>query len=234
MKSSEMASQLDLPKVRVGWIIAAILGTLSLFAWLTWLAVVGAHPDAKRDRTAYNMKQIGLALHHYRDTHGTFPPVYIPDEEGKPMHSWRVLILRELERKDLHALYDFDLPWDHPTNLEVASQLPSVFASPYFSEHADDGLTTYLAASAMGTIGGDAADRRILVIEVFDKPVPWTQPVDISPDEILETLKQMKDNGERGFHVLLADGSIRRIDPEQLREERVYIVDDELFLRGAK
>lgn len=180
-----------------------------------------------------NLRQISLALTHYQGTHGTFPPVYIPDEDGKPMHSWRVLILQELERMDLHALYDFDLPWDHPTNLAVAAQLPSVFSSPYFSEHADEGLTTYLAASAMGASGNEA-DRRILVIEVFDKPVPWTQPVDISPEEIMASVEQMKENKKRGFHLVLADGSIQLVERERLREDPVYVEGNDLYWRGAK
>ena len=48
-----------------------------------------------------NMKQIALALHHYHDAFGAFPPAYVPDEDGRPMHSWRVLILPFLEQQAL-------------------------------------------------------------------------------------------------------------------------------------
>src|SRR5262245_2481223 len=40
-----------------------------------------------------NLKQIGLALEQYRDTYRYFPPAYVADANGRPMHSWRVLIL---------------------------------------------------------------------------------------------------------------------------------------------
>ena len=44
-------------------------------------------------RTAYrficsnNMKQMALALHAYHDVYKCFPPAYVADKNGKPMHS---------------------------------------------------------------------------------------------------------------------------------------------------
>ncbi|MGY8769640.1 MAG: DUF1559 family PulG-like putative transporter [Pirellulales bacterium] len=40
-----------------------------------------------------HLNMLSMALINYQDTHGSFPPAYIPDKNGKPMHSWRVLIL---------------------------------------------------------------------------------------------------------------------------------------------
>jgi len=40
----------------------------------------------------------GLALFNYHDDYGSYPPAYIADESGRPMHSWRVLILPYLGR----------------------------------------------------------------------------------------------------------------------------------------
>jgi hypothetical protein len=50
-------------------------------------------PASKRSICGNNLKQIGLALHNYHRDHGTFPPAYVPDNNGQPSHSWRVLIL---------------------------------------------------------------------------------------------------------------------------------------------
>lgn len=47
-----------------------------------------------------NLKMIGLALHDYESDHGSFPPAFIENQQGKRMHSWRVLILPYLA--DLH------------------------------------------------------------------------------------------------------------------------------------
>ena len=47
------------------------------------------------------MKQIGVALHNYHDAHGCFPPAYIADANGRPMHSWRILLLAFLSESAL-------------------------------------------------------------------------------------------------------------------------------------
>src|SRR5271163_108233 len=49
--------------------------------------------EAARASQCFCIKQIAVALHNYHDTYGSFPPAYVADETGKPMHSWRVLIL---------------------------------------------------------------------------------------------------------------------------------------------
>lgn len=46
------------------------------------------------------MSEIGFALQLYRCDHGTFPPPFTVDKNGKPLHSWRVLILPYLEKID--------------------------------------------------------------------------------------------------------------------------------------
>ena len=39
------------------------------------------------------MKQIALAMHFFYDAHNCFPPQAIVNKEGKPLLSWRVLLL---------------------------------------------------------------------------------------------------------------------------------------------
>ena len=45
-----------------------------------------------------NLKQIGLAMHNYHDAHRAFPPAYRAENSGRPLLSWRVLILPYLEQ----------------------------------------------------------------------------------------------------------------------------------------
>ena len=46
------------------------------------------------------------------------------------MHSWRVLLLPYLERKDLYSQYDFDEPWDGPNNSKLHGTRVRYFESP--------------------------------------------------------------------------------------------------------
>ena len=39
------------------------------------------------------MKEIVMAIEEYKGKNGHYPPAYIADGNGKPLHSWRVLIL---------------------------------------------------------------------------------------------------------------------------------------------
>src|SRR5260370_743998 len=61
------------------------------------LPQTSSREPARRSQCKNNLKQIGLALHNYHDVYGSFPPAYFVDASGKPMHSWRVLILPFLD-----------------------------------------------------------------------------------------------------------------------------------------
>jgi hypothetical protein len=55
--------------------------------------VTTPHEGPRRSQCRNHLRQIGLALHNYHDKYGCLPPAYIADKNGRPLHSWRVLIL---------------------------------------------------------------------------------------------------------------------------------------------
>ncbi|MBM4093450.1 MAG: DUF1559 domain-containing protein, partial [Planctomycetes bacterium] len=76
-------------------IVAIVLGAMCvcsvpILVALLLPAVQAARESARRMRCQNNLKQIGLALMNYHDTYKRFPAAYIADENGRPMHSWRV------------------------------------------------------------------------------------------------------------------------------------------------
>lgn len=91
------------PRSRFGWM--DLLGVALLLAGTIYLlrpAHVHSHEARRRLQCKYNLKQIGLALHYYHDKYEEFPPAYTVDEHGKPLHSWRTLILPFMDQEPLY------------------------------------------------------------------------------------------------------------------------------------
>jgi len=81
-------------------VVIAIIGVLIA---LLLPAVQSAREAARRAQCVNNMKQIGIALHNYHDTQGSFPPGGIADDSKniwggqQNVLSWRALILPQME-----------------------------------------------------------------------------------------------------------------------------------------
>lgn len=116
------------------WIVAlacvggAVLLCGGILAALLLPAVQAARQAARRNQCVTNLRQISLAMLNYHDVWNSFPPAYIADENGRPKHSWRVLILPYLEQQTLYDRYDFNEPWDGPHNSQLAALMPPVYA----------------------------------------------------------------------------------------------------------
>lgn len=118
------------------------------------------------------------------------PPAYLVDDAGRPMHSWRVLLLPFIEQQDLYSRYDFSQSWNSPHNIALADEMPKMYA--FAGEHYK-GLTTtnYLAVVGDQTAwpGADGRqfreitderDLTILVVENQGASVHWMEPRDLN------------------------------------------------------
>ncbi|PQO35350.1 DUF1559 domain-containing protein [Blastopirellula marina] len=206
------------------WPRRCLLGAIVLLvAWLCFgmYALVEPRDASRFASSTNNLKQIGLAMHDYHDRYGMFPPAYVPDESGRPMHSWRVLILPFLEQQDLYDKYDFDEPWDGPNNLPLLTKLPQVYRDPRLASD-DVSLTTYQVIAAPGTMFDpyagpirfpdlvDGTTETLLAIENLGRPVPWTKPVDMNMEDLLARVPLY--NAPREIvPALMSDGSTRWI-----------------------
>ena len=69
--------------------LSTLFVVMTLWAIVCSIATPFIHSAREGGRLvicANNLKQIGLALRNYHGAHGCFPPAYIADESGKPMH----------------------------------------------------------------------------------------------------------------------------------------------------
>jgi prepilin-type processing-associated H-X9-DG protein len=90
---------------------------------------------ASRIKCANNLKQLGLAMHNYHDTQGTFPPAYVNQgpygNSGFPLtHGWAPFLLPYIEQQALYALYRWNFPQYAPENQPVVSRQLSIFQCP--------------------------------------------------------------------------------------------------------
>jgi len=104
---------------------AILIGTALLLPMISF-----AREAACRMTCTNQLKQIGLALHNYHQAYRCFPPAYVADQNGKPMHSWRVLILPFMECEALYKQYDFNEFLGRPQQPKVTWKAPQYICLP--------------------------------------------------------------------------------------------------------
>ncbi len=177
--------------ILAGGVAAILISVLAATLYLFWPTIEGL--KARRDKAACmnNLRQIALALNAYAARHGSYPPPIVYDDKGKPMHSWRVLILPELGEEALYARYNFKLPWDSPDNIRLLGvRCPRVFISPAISNSRSMAETNYFLITGKGTLFppsgslgpqdiADGPGNTLLVVESQNTMIEWTKPSDI-------------------------------------------------------
>jgi Leucine-rich repeat (LRR) protein len=198
--------------------IVAVAIFLVLGSWLC-VAIQQAREDAIASGAQSPLNQLQLALHNYHHMHGCFPPAYLTDAEGAPLHSWRVLILPFIEQKSLYDAYRFDEPWNGPNNVKLADRMPEIFHIR--SEPASTAMTNIVAIVGPGTAFpgsrstrikefADGLDNTILLAEIAASDIPWLEPRDLRVEEMSFTVNDQRkpaisSSRRRGPYVVFAD-----------------------------
>lgn len=219
--------------------LVAFVGILVLFG----ISEMSPEPS-RRSQCSNNLKQIGLALHNYHDAYGSFPPAYIADDEGRPIHSWRVLLLPYLEDEALYEQYRFDEPWNGPNNIKLVKKMPTIFQCPSNRSEEKTYTTNYVVVVGPHTAWPgedtvrfaditDGTSNTWLVVEVADSGITWSEPRDLHVLQMAREINPPAGQGISSKHiggaqVLYADGSVRFIadasSPEDIR--RLLTIDD--------
>jgi hypothetical protein len=176
-----------------------------------------------------------LAVANYHETHGCYPPAYVADRNGKPMHSWRVLILPFLEQSALYEAYNFSEPWDGPNNRKLTDRVGSIYLRSGLES--DQVRTTSFVAvvgpeTAWRGVASlsrkdltDGPENTLMVVEVPDGHFQWMEPRDLQFDRMSFRINDGSGRGLGsrlgGARVVTADGAVRTLpdgfDPAQLR-----------------
>jgi hypothetical protein len=192
-------------------------------------------------RSSVRLRMIGAAIQAYSKANGHLPPTIVRGKDGKPLFSWRVLILPYIDEMNVYEKLRPDEPWDSPHNAPIVAECPRSFV-PWGGNNDAPGLTRYQVFVGPGTAFErdritwndfpNGLANTILVVE-SGEPVPWAKPAEIaySPDKPLPPLGAgysrpahflCYEIGRRsGFNACFADGKCRFIrsdtDEETMR-----------------
>jgi prepilin-type processing-associated H-X9-DG protein len=185
-------------------------------------AVLRVQEASKRIQSVNNLKQLTLATINYADANGgSLPPQGVFGADGKPLLSWRVLILPYVEQDALYKEFHLDEPWDSAHNKKLLAKMPPVFRMP--GSPAGTTETYYQAFVGPGAFFEgrqrqrfpasftDGTSNTIMYVEAA-KGVPWTKPEDLSFDpDPKKPLPKLGGHFRGGFNVGMCDGSVRFI-----------------------
>jgi hypothetical protein len=159
----------------------------------------------RRFETSKRLTMIFLALDNYYQANGSYPPQYIVDDNGKPAHSWRVLLLPYLEEKQLYQRYRFDEPWNGPHNRILATEMPEVYRSPF--QDSKSTITQYVGIAGKDTPWQGKTPLRkvdtqrgfpnplIWFVEVANSDINWMEPRDIQFEQALVGINITRGRG---------------------------------------
>jgi hypothetical protein len=167
-------------------IVVTVLLLGFMVMWLAWPSLQIRMRRIAQTRDLENMLVIAEALNAYCDKHGTYPPPYVSDDAGKPLYSWRVLVLPFMGYEDIYNQFELGQAWDSPANTNLIRRMPSEFASP----NAVDALSNFEANYALitgagtlfppsGPLSNTNIDKQTILLVETRNNVTWSKPSDI-------------------------------------------------------
>jgi prepilin-type processing-associated H-X9-DG protein len=169
------------PAIRRAFSLIELLVIIAIIAILIGLllpAVQKVRESAARAKCANNLKQMGLALLGYHDTHNMFPrggyaTAMVPQAATATQVaistklSWSASVLPWLEQDALYRTIRADLPFNEPANLPAGQTVLAVFLCPTspndslfrVSPDLQSSPSTQFARSDYGAVNGERGLR---------------------------------------------------------------------------
>lgn len=184
-------------------VVVAIIGLLLA---LLLPAVQAAREAARRAQCRNHLKQMGIALHNYLDTHGVFPPGYLSDFDSSgtdtgPGWGWAAFLLPQLEQSPLHAQVHFDLPIEDAANARARVASVAIFVCPSDKTLSQRTWPAQTAPPSPTTICQVASSNYVAVFGTTEPGVDgdglFFRNSNIAPRDVSDGLSQTVAIGER-------------------------------------
>jgi len=215
-----------------------LIPTIGILIALLLPAVQAAREAARRMQCVNHERQICLALHSYHDAYQSLPPAYTVDENGMPLHSWRVLLLPYLEQSVLYEQIRLGEPWDSDYNRQFYRQMPSCYSCLSSAGPSDLGLTCYQMVVGPNTISNgsntttlakvtNGSSNVVWLVEVIPTTC-WMAPVDVQESDLaVSGFSFSRESGvgsmhKDGINIGMLDGSVQLMpnkDASQLKDK---------------
>ena len=199
-------------------------------------AVQAAREAARRAQCMNNMKQLGLAMHNFHDTHKRFPGYDDPKHPEYKPTSWRVQLLPYIESGFVYDQYDRTQEWDSPKNIVLEDTISPCYRCPsnesvgstdtdYLTLVGPNGVFMEKGSTSIKDIR-DGTSNTIILVESNNSGVHWMEPRDLAVKDARIVSVNSMGQGIKSHHlgvvnVTFCDGSVRSlsegIDPEVLQ-----------------
>lgn len=170
------------------------------------------------------LNNIAIALFDYSELHGSFPPPFKADEQGKRKHSWRLILLPWMPPDYPQKwMYKSNYPWDSPENAGLSSQVPGFLRCPGERAENPNGSPYVMINDFSGADIRRLPEDAILVVESWGANRNWLDPhdrIDPSPRAAAE-----RTGHPGGFGVILRSFKVVRVeDPGRIVKSGPYYV----------
>jgi prepilin-type N-terminal cleavage/methylation domain-containing protein/prepilin-type processing-associated H-X9-DG protein len=183
-----MASQ----RPRKGFTLIELLVVIAIITVLLGLllpAVQKVREAANRIKCENNLKQLGLALHNFYDSHRYFPTTVRPPADNGPSlprQGWLLFVLPHIEQGPLYNLYDFKYSWFAAANRQVsATPIPILLCPSTPNPNRVDGIPESNPWDSFAAVTDYAAvnsvDPRLQSAGLVDVAGPGLLPKDSQP-----------------------------------------------------
>jgi hypothetical protein len=176
-------------------VVAGLIGVFVIF-------VVQMRDEARRSSAIGRLAQLSFALHNYYYRHETLPPLCLRDDGGEPLHSWRTLLLPEIEKGDVFDQLDLSQSWNSPHNRSVMEKASEFTWSAFTRDGNRDspGLTHLMALVGPDSLWDPATGlpkgpleqhpKAVLLISVPTSNVEVMAPRDITQRELIARVEE--------------------------------------------
>jgi serine/threonine protein kinase len=180
-----------------------------------------------------NLGKLWQALRDYDKKHGRLPPPAIYSKDGRPLLSWRVLLLPHLGEEKLFKQFRLDEVWDSDHNKVLLEQIPDVYNAGTVLGSVPHGTLIQVVVGPDTLFEGrqgvplKSVPWRTTLLAEGRRAVPWTKPEDLTY-QVGGPLPELGGAFPEGFYLLSAGGRVRFLPrTTSERELRGFLTRDD-------